>query len=255
MDFFGLATMSASGWIDSKGHFGLRLHGELVLGSRSFGLVGEFKFSVLLKEETSSANGTTQYHFRVFFSADVDARLFGISFAGVGLSAEVEARGTGGEVDLVASVTVRIKILFIKISKTVRFKIGTIQLPKPVYLAGEGPSATVGTALWRGATTPQALYLNMGERAKPDAATSRAAASATAADGDLHRRARRRHGRQRDAAHQGHGPREDLPASPRSTPTPATAPTRSSSAGRARRRPPRGRRGRDMILFAGSATR
>ncbi len=165
-DFFGLASMSASGWIDSKGHFGLRLHGEMVLGSRSFGLVGEFTFSVLLKEETNPANGLTEYHFRVFFSADVDARLFGITFAGVGLSASVEARGAGGEVDLVASVTVRIKILFIRISKTVRFKIGTIQLPKQVYLAGEGPSATVGTALWRGATTPQALYLNMGQRAQ-----------------------------------------------------------------------------------------
>ena len=79
------------------------------------------------------------YSFGVSFSADVDARLFGITFAGIGLSASVGATGTG-ETDLIARVTVRIKILFFTVSKTVRFKIGTIQLPKPVYLAGDGTS-------------------------------------------------------------------------------------------------------------------
>ena len=60
-------------------------------------------------------------------------------------------------------MTVRIKILFITVSKTVSFKIGTVQLPKNVYLAGNGPSATrrAGTALFTGGD----LFLNIGDRA------------------------------------------------------------------------------------------
>src|SRR5262249_46537682 len=50
-DFFGLATMSASGWVNSRGYFDIALNGELVLGTRSFGLVGDFFFRVFLRED------------------------------------------------------------------------------------------------------------------------------------------------------------------------------------------------------------
>ncbi|HET6548786.1 MAG TPA: calcium-binding protein, partial [Solirubrobacter sp.] len=165
MDFFGLASMSARGWVRSNGHFALQLHGELVLGSRSFGLVGEFNFRVFLTEVPKEDNpDETEYAFGASFSASVDARLFGISLAGVSLSASVGARGAG-QTDLIAEVTVRIHLLFFTISKTATFKIGTIMLPRPVYLAGDGPSASLGTAAWSGGE----LYLNMGLRAASNA--------------------------------------------------------------------------------------
>ena len=79
------------------------------------------------------------------------------------LSASVSAQGTG-ETDLIAKVTVRIQFLFFSVSKTVRFKIGTITLPRIVYLAGEGDygdAASVGSATFDGGE----LWLNMGQRA------------------------------------------------------------------------------------------
>src|SRR5207244_11362883 len=78
--------------------------------------------------------------------------------------ASLSAQGTGS-VDLVASVTVRIHLLFFTISKTAHFDIGTVQLPKPVYLAGgvyQG-DASKGTAIWSSGT----LYMNMGSRDGP----------------------------------------------------------------------------------------
>ena len=70
-DFFGLATMSVDGWINSKGHFDISSQGELVLGTRSFGLVGEFSFRVFLREEASARRhrptcpGQTEFAFGV----------------------------------------------------------------------------------------------------------------------------------------------------------------------------------------------
>src|SRR5205085_6343603 len=116
-----------------NGYFDIAARGELVLGTRSFGLVGEFRFRVNLDEKTDALTGVKVYRFGVRFDADVSARLFGFSFAGIGLSASLTAEGSG-RVDLVARVTVRIKILFVKVSKTVRFKIGTVQLPTAIYL-------------------------------------------------------------------------------------------------------------------------
>ncbi|MDX6411752.1 MAG: large repetitive protein, partial [Gaiellaceae bacterium] len=44
VNFFGLATMHAQGWINSQAHFDVKLSGNLTLGSSSFGLVGGFSF-------------------------------------------------------------------------------------------------------------------------------------------------------------------------------------------------------------------
>ncbi|MEP7335688.1 MAG: hypothetical protein ABI717_07900, partial [Actinomycetota bacterium] len=164
-DFFGLATMSISGWINSFGEFDVQVNGRLVLGTSSFGLVGEFSIRVFLY--TRDEFGATHYHFHVDFSASVDARLFGISFASVGISGTFDAEGAGGEIEIRVSVTVRIKILFVKVSKTARFTIGTIRLPPPIYLAGNAGAdpQNTGQPAWAGASGDGNLYLNMGSRA------------------------------------------------------------------------------------------
>ena len=56
------------------------------------------------------------------------------------------------------TVKARIKILFIKVTKTAKFNLGTLQFPKPVYLAGSANSPRS----WGGSGT---LYLNVGDRA------------------------------------------------------------------------------------------
>src|SRR5205085_12295387 len=122
-DFFGLATLDAHGWFNSSGWFDLKFHGELVLGSRSFGVVGDFTFHVWLREvDKVGFPGQKEYSFGVSFSASVDARLFGISFGGIGVDGSITARGEG-TVDLIASVRVSFKILFVRIHVTVDFKI------------------------------------------------------------------------------------------------------------------------------------
>ena len=50
MDFFGLVTLQASGMFNYKGYFDISLDGELVLGTRSFGLVANFHFRVAFGE-------------------------------------------------------------------------------------------------------------------------------------------------------------------------------------------------------------
>ena len=64
---------------------------------------------------------------------------------------------------MIVTVTVRIKILFVKVSKTAHFNIGTIRLPRPIFLAGDaGPDPQhVGQYDWNGGD----LYLNIGDRA------------------------------------------------------------------------------------------
>ena len=163
LSFFGFGELEAKGWVRSNGHFAIQLRGGITLGSSSFGLVGEFKFYVFLTEVPKPGfPGETEYAFGAGFSASVDARLFGITLAGVSLSASVSAQGSG-ETDLIARVTVRIKILFVTVSKSASFKIGTIRLPTPVYPAGgaTSDSENLGTASFSGG----ALYLNMGNRA------------------------------------------------------------------------------------------
>ena len=72
----------------------------------------------------------------------------------------------------------RFKILFVKVSKTVSFKIGTVQLPTIVYLAGDAGTSpqTQGRAGW----TPAATSTSTWARARTRSRTcSRAATSAT----------------------------------------------------------------------------
>ncbi|MCL4179348.1 MAG: calcium-binding protein, partial [Verrucomicrobia bacterium] len=136
LSFFGLATLGASGWLNSGGNFDIRVAGELVIGTRSFGLIGEFHFRVWLNE--------TEFGLRV--GASVGAKLFGITLASIGFDASFTAsRGenSSGKVSIDLSVTVQIKILFVKIEKTATFHVGTLQLPPVPNLASKEADGTL----------------------------------------------------------------------------------------------------------------
>ncbi|MDP7309375.1 MAG: hypothetical protein QF405_17150, partial [Roseibacillus sp.] len=168
LDFFSIAKVSGSFFVDSEGEFDVQVSGYVSLGGGGTGLFGDFHFHVTSgKLKDASGNvvtdglGNPQYIFSLGLSASVRAKLFGITLASFGINASFTAQGNG-TTPIVLSVTVRIKILFFTIKKTASFKIGTLQLPEAVYLAG-------------GQTTPQAwnvnpnaggtLYLNVGDRA------------------------------------------------------------------------------------------
>ena len=177
-DFFGLATLHALGWVDSQGHFGVDLNGGITIGGGGFGLSGNFDVSAWLNESTCASFGDTcegtEYSFGVHFDASVDVEAFGFSLASVGIGATIMAHGTG-TVDLVASVEVRIHFLFFTFHATASFDIGTVQLPKPIYLAGpaseHGSPISAGSADWIATQgSPQPLYLNMGTRAGANSA-------------------------------------------------------------------------------------
>ncbi|MDA8976302.1 calcium-binding protein, partial [bacterium] len=104
--------------------------------------------------------GNPQYEFLLSGSAQVKAKIFGITLASFGLNFSFRAAGAG-ETSIVLTVKVRIKILFVKVTKTARFKIGTLQLPKPVYLAASqgNPQAWAENT-----STGSPLFLNVGNR-------------------------------------------------------------------------------------------
>jgi hypothetical protein len=136
LSFFGLATLGASGWLNSAGSFDIRVAGELIIGTRSFGLMGEFHFRVWLNE--------SQFGLRV--GATVGAKLFGITLASIGFDASFTAdRGanSSGSVSIDMSVTVQIQILFVKFSKTANFHVGTLQLPPVPNLATKEADGTL----------------------------------------------------------------------------------------------------------------
>ena len=158
--FFGLASMGVSGWIDSAGEFDILVNGGLTLGSSSFGLVGQFSFRIYLYK-------TPLIHFHLEFSASVDARLFGISLASVGIDGNVDAdqnlHPEADHIDVIVTVHVHVSFLFFTISGTAHFNLGTIRIPPAIFLAGDaGPTPqTAGQMGWNGGD----LYLNMGPRA------------------------------------------------------------------------------------------
>jgi hypothetical protein len=156
--------------------------------------------------------GEVDYRIVVGFKARVEARLFGITLAGVWLEAEVEARGTG-RTELVARVSVKVKILFVTIRKSASFKLGTVQLPTPVYLAGQviDSNPSKGTALWdpTRADNDGTLYLNVGSRAVANDKFLRPRRGGDRRRRRLLHRARRRQRRQRqrrDDPGRRHGP-------------------------------------------------
>jgi hypothetical protein len=165
MDFFGLMTVAAAGFFNYKGYFDISLDGELVLGTRSFGLVANLHFRVAFGERPvlnslGQPTGLQEYFFTVEFAGGASLRAFGITFAGVDISASVTAAGEG-RVPLVVEASASVKILFIRISVSMRFTIGYVELPKRVYLAGNptGDAPPVGSG-----GRQRRAHLNMGSR-------------------------------------------------------------------------------------------
>ena len=87
-------------------------------------------------------SGAGTYVFSLGGSASVKVRVFGITLLGVGpafnFGLDTSYAGDDGRVKIELSVTVKIHLLFVTVSKTARFTIGYLQFPKPTYLAGNG---------------------------------------------------------------------------------------------------------------------
>lgn len=148
LDFFGIATIYGHGYFNSRGEFDLTIGGGLVIGSRSFGIIGSFNIYAAYENEVVRFGG----------SASASIVLFGFSFASVGVSFGYNS-GTG-KISIAATVT--LDFFFFEIDFTIRFSIGVFKFT-PAYLAG---LFTDGSD-WRGvdAGGDGTLYLNVGSRA------------------------------------------------------------------------------------------
>ncbi len=159
LSFFGLATLSASGDFDWQGQFAVSLNGDVLLGTHSFGLEGDFSLGASLYFDNPAFG--TGIHFDINGSAEVSARLFGITFGSLGVSFDARIdSNSGGSVEVKVSVSVKIHILFVTIHAHASFSIGTVQLPTPYYLAGEQGNAQA----WDPSVDNGTLYLNTGTR-------------------------------------------------------------------------------------------
>ncbi len=156
VDFFGIVQLSGSIFLDDLGNFDVQLSGGMTLGSSSFGLIGTFHFRVR-SQATPGPFGNT-YDFELSGGARVEARVFGITLAGVGLDFSFSAHGSG-RTKIELSVTVTIDLFLFSISKTAYFTIGYLELPKQVYLAAEQSDIHAWDS-----TNGGDLYLNVGDR-------------------------------------------------------------------------------------------
>ena len=155
IDFFGIVQIDGTGFFDSNGNFDITLTGGFQIGSDSFGLSGSATFHIW-NNTTFDTVGNAVYDFGLTISAHMDAHLFGISIAGVGISASFTAHGNG-TVKIEMSVTVHVSFLFVSFDKTMSFTIGYLELPRPVFLAG----SSTDRQGWRPGVDHD-LYLNVG---------------------------------------------------------------------------------------------
>src|SRR4029079_12984872 len=103
------------------------------------------------------------YIFELSGGASVEARVFGITLAGVGLDFSFTAQGAG-RTKIVLSVTVRIHLLFVTVDTTAHFTIGCLELPPLVYLAASPGSDMTAAHTWTPPAAGQQLVLNVGDR-------------------------------------------------------------------------------------------
>ncbi len=146
MNFFGMATLEADGWFNHRGHFAIHLYGEVVIGTRSFGIIGEFNIDA----------SYSTFRDPVFaFSGGASAKivLFGWDVAGIWV--DFDYNSTTGKITITGRVLLDFWLFTIDISHT--FTIGFFKIPPSVFLAG-----SYGTKEW---LKDGDLYLNMGPRA------------------------------------------------------------------------------------------
>ena len=161
VNFFNIATLKVAGSFNSNGNVDFRMDGYIAFGSGGFGLFGDFHFHFKNGPYAQDSQSNKLYEFRLSGSASVKAKVFGITLAGLGLSFDFGAKqkaGGDGSAQIILTVKARIKILFVTITKTARFNLGTLQFPKPVYLAGSSENGRT----WGGSGE---LHLNVGSRA------------------------------------------------------------------------------------------
>ena len=163
-DFFGLITVDLKGWFKSNGYFDIAVRGRIVLGSPKWGLSGKLRVRVVL-DEVSTPQGP-EYRFKAYLSASLALKLAGFTLAGVSITAEIGAQGTG-RTDLVVKAQGCITVVF-EFCKSFKFKLGTIMLPKPIWLAGNNNGSTNVGSRYDEATFDGVLFLNAGDRANPN---------------------------------------------------------------------------------------
>ena len=186
MSFFGIATLGGSLYLNSDGDFSLSLSGNVTIGSSDFGLSGNFWFQVssthYIKPCPSAHNcdSATYYRFELGGGASVNVNAFGFSIAGVSLSFDFSAdsgSSTNGRTPIVLHLDIGIHLLFFTIHIHPSFTIGYLQLPPPVYLAGQLTSAKAWDAARRRAPRRRSTSTSATARAR---ATSAIRATTTA---------------------------------------------------------------------------
>src|SRR6185436_4949982 len=96
--------------LESDGDFDITVNGNVLLGSRAFGLEGNFGFHIF-STHTEDAIGNPYYKFGMGVNASVKAYVFGITLASVGLAASFSVEGAG-TVPIVLHVEASISFLF-----------------------------------------------------------------------------------------------------------------------------------------------
>ena len=134
----------------------------LPLGHPVFGLVTSFHFEVGFGERqvAGEPEGITEYYFTVGANGSAKLRAFGFTFAGVSIGFNVTAAGSG-RVPVTVSARAKLSFFFFSVSVRMRFNLGYIEMPRIVYLAGNGNG---DTRLWDPQASNGDLYLNMGHR-------------------------------------------------------------------------------------------
>ena len=174
ISFFGLGNLGGSVDLYSNGDFQVSLHGDLLLGSRAFGLGGAFSIGVSSLHYQKPSDPNTYYQLHIWASAEVSVYVAGLTFASVGVGFDVSldtgTAGADGKVKIEASVTVKLKILFVTLTFHVNVTIGYLQLPPPTYLAGAcaygSTCSTTQLRFWDNNGAPATLYLNVGDQSR-----------------------------------------------------------------------------------------
>ena len=174
ISFFGLGNLGGSVDLYSNGDFQVSLRGDLLLGSRAFGLGGAFSIGVSSLHYQKPSDPNTYYKLHIWASAEVSVYVAGLTFASVGVGFDVGldtgTAGADGKVKIEASVTVKLKILFVTLTFHVNVTIGYLQLPPPTYLAGAcaygSTCSTTQLRFWDNNGAPATLYLNVGDQGR-----------------------------------------------------------------------------------------
>ena len=174
-NFFGLATIHASGWFQDDGQFFLHVTGALNLGAAGTGIFGYVDVTIGRQNEVGFPDPVLYVDGEISGSI----KLAGITLAGVTVGINFD--GITGRL----SARVTVHLLFFSVSKT--FTIGYLAVPPPVFLAslasefntqtGQVINPNLGDAraniaarhLWDNTDLTKdgdgTLYLNIGNRA------------------------------------------------------------------------------------------